>query len=286
MSTSINLAGNGGSPSVFVRLRALFPAHPEWWAWAFSMLAWMWLVVNLFSSPGQAGHPGSVTFCTSAGAILKTGLPAYAILGISKWQFILSSVPAAISNGWLPWMVMVIAMMFPLLNEPVTHVAFSVKKKDRTPGILTFLLAYTFVWTSAGMLFLLLPLFVDTILAGQTNFVNSLVMASGLLLSAALIWHPGRPIRLTKCSLTIPINIGGWQLYRDSFWYGLKMGLACLSMCWPPMAALSLTHHNLILMAAVSIVIVYERYLLPHTSKLAGYAWLIIAGILFSIQMV
>jgi predicted metal-binding membrane protein len=246
----------------------------------------MWLAFNLFSASGQTGHPGSVTFCTPTGAVLKIAPPLYEVLGISKWQYVFSSVPGAISNGWLPWTIMVIAMMFPLLNEPVTHVAFSVKKKDRIQGVLTFLLGYILIWTSAGLLFLLLPLFVATILAGQTKLVSSLVMSSGFLLSAVLIWHPGRPVRLTKCSLTMPINIGGWQLYRDSFWYGLKIGSACLSMCWPPMAALALAHHNLILMAVVTIVIIYERYLLPHTSKLVGYAWLIIAGILFGIQMV
>lgn len=62
-------------------------------------------------------------------------------------------------------------------------------------------------------------------------------------------------------------------MHADSLYYGLKAGIACLVMCWGSMLALVLAHHHLVLMYIITIVLIYERYLVPHTSKLAGYAW-------------
>lgn len=68
----------------------------------------------------------------------------------------------------------------------------------------------------------------------------------------------------------MPVRIRGWQLHGDSLIYGLGMGFTCLNMCWVPIAALMLAHHNITLMSVVTIVIIYERYFLRHTSKLPG----------------
>jgi len=176
-------------------------------------------------------------------------------------------------------------MMFPLLNEPIRHVAFSVRRKDRDFGIFWFFTGYAITWTVAGVLFRLLALFLDVMPVDQSHLLNSIIAGSGFLLAAAFTWHPARPLKMAKCGQTAPIRIHGWHLVSDSLFYGLKMGYACVNMCWAPMAALMLVHHNIVLMLAVTVVIIYERYLLPHTSKLPGYAWGVIAFTLFGIEM-
>ena len=119
------------------------------------------------------------------------------------------------------------------------------------------------------------------IIDDSNYFTKSIIKSAGFLLAAAWFWLPGRRIRMIKCSQTMPISIQGWQLHFDNLLYGLKMGLVCISMCWASMVALVLAHHNVFLMYVITIVLVFERYLLLHTSKLPCYTWLAIAFILF-----
>jgi predicted metal-binding membrane protein len=278
-ATSIQV--NDGSKFSFPagRMRTLFMMHPEWRGWFFSVFAWAFLVMNLFTASHGINHSGAVIYCIPPGTVQVAAHPAYEIQSISSGIF------TTISNGLLPWMIMVIAMMFPLLSKPIRHVAFSVKRKDRNFGIFWFLIGYTITWTVAGVLFLLLPFFLDMLIGDQTRLINGLIQSSGFLLAAALIWLPGRPLRMMKCDQTMPIRIQNWRLHLDSLSYGLKMGFACLNMCWAPMAALALVHHNIMLMYIVTIILISERYLLPHTSKFPGYAWGAIALILLCIEM-
>lgn len=280
MSATTDLTADGSRYSFLAgRMRALFMRHPEWWAWVFSLFAWALSVMDSFTASHAVKDPGPIIYCMPTGTVRVAGHSTYEIQPVS------SRILATISTGLAPWITMVVAMMFPLLTEPIRHVVFSVRRKDRKLGIFGFLVGYTITWTAAGVLFLLLPLFWDIVVGDQTPFVNGLSRASGFLLAAALIWLPARPVRMMKCGQTMPIRIQGWQLHSDSLFYGLKMGFACLNICWAPMAALMLAHHNVILMYVVTIVLFYERYLLRHTSKLPGYAWGALALTLFGIEM-
>jgi predicted metal-binding membrane protein len=281
MRTTISSVTDDSKFSSLVgRIRPLFMKHPEWLAWFFSLFVWALLGMGLFNASQEMRHSaGHIIYCVPPGTIEVTGASAHEI------QPIYSQVLNTIPNGILPWVIMVVAMMFPLLNEPIRQVAFSVKRRDRYLGILGFLIGYTLTWTLAGLLFLLLPFFPDMLPGNQTHFVSALIKSSGFLLAATLTWLPSRAIKMTKCSQTMPIRIEGWQLQTDCVIFGLKMGFACLHMCWAPMAALMLVKHNIFLMYVITMVIIYERYLLPHTSKLPGYAWGAIALILFGIEM-
>lgn len=254
-------------------MKAILIRHPEWWAWAFSLFVWALLVKGQLFPPHELKPPGTIIFCIPQGtAILKMGDISPGIL-------------TTLSNGLLNWVFMVIAMMFPLLNEPIRHVAFSVRRKDRKFGILWFLVGYTIMWTAIGLLFLLLPLFLNMFGSERMPLVMGLVTASFFALAAASVWFPNRPIRMTKCGQTMPIRIRGRQLHSDSLVYGLKIGFTCLKLCWAPMAALMLAHHNVLVMYLVTSVLIFERYLLPHTSRFSGYAWGIIALTLFGMNI-
>lgn len=286
MSATNNLTAASCKYSLIIgRMRSFFMNRPEWWTYLLCLFAWILLFINSYTASDKSRNSSHFIYCMNTGTVQAEGELAYEIQSTLKNGGVSSGIMSTISNGMVPWILMVVAMMFPLLNEPLRHVSFSVRRKDRNWGIMGFLIGYTVTWTVAGVLFLLTPLFLGMMAGEQTSFVNGLIKASGFLLAAILAWLPIRPILLTKCGQTMPIRIRGRQLYSDSILYGLKMGFACLNMCWAPMVALMLAHHNLILMYAVTIVLFYERYLLPHISKLPGYAWGAIALTLFGIEI-
>jgi len=229
--------------------------HPEYWPWLFSLLVWIALAKTQLAGPPETYArtetiycmPGSVTYPTDS---------------------------MTISHTLEDWILMVIAMMFPLLNEPVRHVAFSVRQRDRPAAILCFLIGYILIWTAVGAL----PVFFPPLITH-----NKLINATLFILAAISIWLPGRAIQLTKCSQTMPIRIQAWKLHVDSFQYGLITGVTCIKLCWLPMIAMALAHHNLALMYIVTLILIFERYLVPHTSKFSGYAWGALALALFGV---
>jgi predicted metal-binding membrane protein len=284
MSSNAGITANNSSFSFFAeRMRMLITKHPEWWAWFFSLLAWVLIAGNLFTNAHETGHLSLITYCTPHGIVKVLGHSPFELHAVWKEEPVYSRILTTISNGLVPWIIMIVAMMFPLLNEPIKHVAFSVKRKDRNLGIGGFLTGYLITWTAVGVALLLLSFLLNLIAGNLSHFTSYLITASGFLLAAVLIWHPGRPIKMTKCGQTAPIRIQRWHLFSDSLFYGMKMGINCLHTCWVPMAALVLAHHNIPLMCIVTAVIIYDRYLLPHTSRVTGYAWVTVAAALLII---
>jgi Predicted metal-binding integral membrane protein (DUF2182) len=267
------------------RVRVFFMQRPEWWTILFSVFVWTWLVMNLSTIIHNANQSGTIRYCMPAEEVKVAEHSGYEKVQTFKESDLVYKISDTISNGFWHWIIMVFAMMFLLLTEPIRHVAFSLRPKDKQVGILSFLVGYTIVWAITGLFFLLLPVFLDWIIVHPSSFVNGLVKASGFLLAAILIWQPTRPVKMTRCGQTMPIRIDGWQQYWDCLYYGCKMGLACLNMCWIVMVGLVLAQHNLMLMYLVTIVLIYERYLLPHTSKLPAYAWTILGLVLFGIEV-
>lgn len=285
MNSSAGFVAEGSAFSGFVRrIQALFLHYPEWWTWFISSFVWTVFIMTAFSNSGEERSSGQLLYCMSA--VQEGGQHSQnATQHILKETDVSNGILSIVSNGLIPWMIMVVAMMFPLLKDPIRHVAFSVRRKDRNRGIIGFLIGYTITWTLAGVAFLLIPLLLDLATGNRTPFVNTSITAVLFLLAAILTWLPTRPAIMTKCAQTMPIRIQGWQLHTDSLFYGIKMGANCLRMCWAPMAALILAHHTILLMLIVTVVLIYERYHLPHTSKLPGYAWGIIALVLLGTGM-
>jgi predicted metal-binding membrane protein len=265
-------------------IRMFFLQRPEWWTYFLSLIVWIWLVMNLSSATPVLKHSGNIMYCMPAN-VQVVEHATYKKSTTFKKEAITQGLWKTMANGLEHWIIMVIAMMFPLLTEPIRHVAFSVRRKDRTIGIWSFLIGYMITWIAAGLFFLLVPFILEALIGNASPFINALIKASGFLMAAILIWQPSRLVKMTKCGRTMPLRIDGWRLYLDSMHYGLKMGLACLNMCWVVMVALILTQHSIILMYLVTIVLIYERYLVPHTSKFPGYAWLAIALTLFVIEI-
>ena len=286
MSANIkSIPVNGKLYNVTEKIRFLSLRYPEWRTCSLSLLMWGVLVLNLPAISHETAYPGSTVYCLPTEVLQNGEHTSFEIQNNLEELFSSSRLLKTVSNGLIPWIIMVVAMMFPLLNESVRHVAFSIRRKNRDFGILCFLTGYTVIWTAAGVFFLLLPLFSTLLFRNQSQLIIGLIKGSGFLFAGILIWHPSRLLKMAKCSQTMPIRIQGWQLYYDCLAYGLKIGSVCLKMCWPPMLALMLAHHDIILMYFATIVILSERYLLPHSDKFPGYAWFTTALIVFGIEI-
>lgn len=265
-------------------MQALAQRYPEWRTWCCSIAAWALFVAAWPIAAHYGGHGDSSIYCSPSGQVRVGERAIYA----QRWpegDTFLNALSTNISGGQVSWLLMVVAMMYPLLNEPVRNIAFSVRRKDRNSAIWLFLAGYTFVWALAGVLFFLLPLCTDIIVTPGNRVGGGLVKASGFMMAATLVWLPSHPVKMAKCGQTMPVRIYGLQRISDCLRYGFRTGLACLAMCWAPMAALAVAHHNMLLMYAVTVVLIYERYLLTHTSRLSAYAWLLIAVVVFGMQV-
>ncbi|WP_300664483.1 DUF2182 domain-containing protein [Fluviicola sp.] len=199
--------------------------------------------------------------------------------GILKQETLRNSLYRSIVSGAIPWILMICAMMFPLLKRPVRHVAFSVQKRNRETGILLFLTGYILVWSLVGIVFHSIPILTEFIAGNHQLPINFNFLAGTCFLFAAIIsWLPNRRVTLMKCELTMPIRLHGWNFLKDSVTYGMKIGIICLQMCWMIMIGLMLIHHSIFIMLAASFILVTERYLVPHDSKLTGSFWLLLGG--------
>lgn len=245
------------------QIRTKMAFCPEWWTWMLSILVWVWLLAVVMLDTRGLMH-GMNRIMHHMHCAIDEG-------------DVLPQLTITIGSGLGGWMIMLVAMMFPVLNEQIRHVAFAIRKKHRNYGIASFLMGYTFLWGFAGIGFLLLMTIAHTFLTSLNPILNSLLAASGFVLAAAFIWLPAYRIIQVACGLTMPIRIQGWQMYADCFRYGLKTGVACLRTCWAPMAGLMLTNHHILLMALVTFIMVYARYRISHESKFLGYAWATVA---------
>lgn len=250
--------------------------YPEWWTWLLSLYIWSWLIGSSLMYIGEETLSGRLIYCMTSGSNIDTQELA-PLKSIVKELSLFSRAHQVLSNGFLPWVIMIVAMMFPLLNEAIRHMAFSVKRADRDLGILTFLVGYTISWCIAGFLFLLIPLFIDILLGVHPEWIDTALAAFVFLITAVVIWFPSRATTMARCAQTMPIRIERGYLHLDGIKYGAWMGIACIRMCWLPMTGLMLAHHSVYLMLLVTVVVIIERYFVPHTSKLPCYAFGIIA---------
>jgi predicted metal-binding membrane protein len=156
--------------------------------------------------------------------------------------------PAAESVHWL---TMVIAMMFPLLAEPLRAVSFRTFPGRRTLASGTFLVGYSLVWAAAGV-----PV---VWLRAQPWSHHSISAALAFGLSALWLSTRSRGDRLRRCNTKRPLAAWGWRAPRDVFAYGARVGATCVVTCWPMMAACTLTGHSVLALALGMVAAMYDR---------------------------
>lgn len=261
------------------RVRVFFALNPEWWVWVFCLFIWSLLLsVEVFVHSPESTYVRVLT-CSHLGF-------SESDMGLLKEGALQPSFLSVFGQSLISWVIMIFAMMFPLLRKSIRHVAISVRKKDREFGVTFFLVGYTVVWMIGGILYVSIPFLFERI-PNIPSMNLSLVLSAVLLIVVALkSWHPSREVVMMQCEVTIPIRIFGWSFVKDAFRYGLKIGWACFKMCWLAMLALVIAHHSLLLMAVFSIIVLTERYFVPHNSRLVGYAWMTLAAVMMVISFI
>lgn len=207
--------------------------HPEWWSLGLSGAAWLVLLYRT-AAPGAGPHAGNA----------HVG-HAHAGAAAPHWP--------ALTAGAFWWLVMVVAMMFPMVVDQIRFTAARNLWRRRHRAIAGFLLGYLSPWMVFGV---------------------AASAASGLLLTesrmgpvatvgffAALLWQltPAKRRALLGCHRTMPFAPGGWRADRDCLRYGCVVGSSCVVSCWALMLACVLAGHGLVAMAGVTAVGWAER---------------------------
>ncbi len=266
--------------------RAFFASNPEWWVLLASISIWGVLIIfniSSFSHSTDLREGANLVLCLPGGSTNGETLSG----NLLRQETIWTAFSRGIVSGAIPWILMLCAMMFPLLKRSIRHVAFSVQKKNRDFGILLFLFGYILTWSFIGMLFHFIPVLITYTSEKLHLPVNVYLLAGFCFFIAALVsWLPGRRITLMKCELTVPIRISGWDFLKDSVTYGMRMGIICMQMCWIAMIGLMLVHHSIFIMLIASFILITERYLVAHDSKLTGYLWMFPGSILLMLGLI
>jgi Predicted metal-binding integral membrane protein (DUF2182) len=167
-------------------------------------------------------------------------------------------------GSWTGWMLMVLAMMLPVIAPQARQVALQSLWSRRHRAMAGYLAGYVVVWAVLGIAVLAVLHGAGVADPPATVLVAALLIAAG--------WQTSRPRRqiLRRCGV---LRLGaprGWAAARDCTTLGLRAGLRCVVTCGPAMVAMAMAHHNLILVAAVLVLMLTERARGPNPTRRAG----------------
>lgn len=190
--------------------------HPEWWSLCLCAAAWLAVLSRGGAAHGFHEHAAHATH-TSA---LTHGPTAW--VGEALW-----------------WLVMVVAMMFPMVLEPVRATATRSLWRRRHRAIAGFLAGYLAPWALFGVV-------ASVAVSGLRGAGGLGASAVVLGFGAAALWQvtPAKRRALFACHKTRPIAPDGWRADRDCLRYGWMVGGACLVSCWALMLACALAGHS------------------------------------------
>jgi predicted metal-binding membrane protein len=162
--------------------------------------------------------------------------------------------PAGVTAAWL---IMLVAMMPPLLAQPVTHVWRASLLARRARALTLFAAAYTTVWLTAAAV--LVPMAMVLRLAADDG-------ASLAAVAVAVAWScsPSAQLWRNRCHRRQAISALGWPADRDCLTQGASTGLACVGVCWPWMLVpMTFDTGHVVAMVAASFVLFMERLAPP-----------------------
>jgi predicted metal-binding membrane protein len=153
------------------------------------------------------------------------------------------------------WLVMIAAMMFPLLPDPIRDVAARSFWRRRHRAVGLFVTGYLAPWLACGIAAAVVVIVTQHI-SLQPH------VRSSLGFGIAFLWQATRPKRrsVLRCHQRRTIAPFGWAADRDCLLYGSMIGSWCVISCWALMLACALTMHSISAMFAASSITWFERY--------------------------
>jgi predicted metal-binding membrane protein len=153
------------------------------------------------------------------------------------------------------WLLMLVAMMAPILMQPIQFLRGSSLARRRTRSTLLFLAGYAGVWICAGIVMLLL---VPAL--GSSGAPPYFQVAAVLVIALARQCSPAKQACLNRCHALLAPAAFGRAADRDALVFGATQGVWCAGSCWAWMLVpLLLPSGHLAAMAAATVLIFCER---------------------------
>jgi predicted metal-binding membrane protein len=197
------------------------------------------------------------------------------------WTTVPASFEIALRINPLPplllsWLVMLCAMMLPLLHAPLLQVRAGGPVRHRASAVLAFLIAYIAIWMATIVLLVALTSLLRLATASRT-------LAGPLIaLGIAAAWQvtPVKRRCLHTCG-TAPMPRPGFAHELAAARHGVMVAGACVGSCWALMALPFCFEGapHLMVMAAVALIMLYERYGPAGTNRGSRAGLLALAGI-------
>jgi predicted metal-binding membrane protein len=202
--------------------------HPEWWSLALCAAAWLALIASTADGAApQAWARHAIHDAPAASPILDGGR----------------------------WLTMVVAMMVPLVLEPIRTTAARSLWRRRHQAIGGFLAGYVVPWLLAGLAFAISTWTLSVAIGAAVRswWPMAFVLAA--------VWQlaPAKRRALVSCHETRPLAPHGWPALRDCFSFGWMVGVRCVATCWALMLVCVLGGHSLTIMAGIAALGAAER---------------------------
>ena len=181
-----------------------------------SVVAWALILTRPFGmalpSLCTGGKDWAITRSLNALYAAPSALPLAVVL----------NPPATLA---LAWLLMLIAMMTPLLTEPLHHVWTRSFRSRRGRAVVLFVCVYLSVWCLAGLL-LMVCAFNAQLVLGVYAFPAALL--TGCLWQAS----PAKQFFLNRCHSAPPLSAFGAAADHDVLRYGGRQAVWCVGTCW------------------------------------------------------
>jgi len=154
------------------------------------------------------------------------------------------------------WLTMLLAMMPPLLQQPVAHLWDRSFARRRPRAIAMFVVGYGVVWTAAGLFLLIAAIAVGVI--GKAVALPAVIVTGAV----ALVWQstPLKQACLNRCHRLPRLAAFSIAADRDCLRYGIGNAVSCVGACWALMLIpLVAGGMHVATMAAVAVVTFADR---------------------------
>lgn len=212
-----------------------------------SAAAWAFLILSPSIKGPETGDAVVGAMCING--VLTTQTESVALLHV----FTITNL--------LGWAVMIVAMMFPTLISPLTHVAELSFRHKRLGLMSVFLLAYLFIWSMAGVVLMSVSLLLRQIFSAP---YFELIIS---MLFIALVWQcsPLKQLCLNRNHQHPAMRAYGLASYQDAARFGFAHGVWCVGSCWALMlfSTVSVVAHQPV-MLLLMLVMLSESMQVPR----------------------
>jgi predicted metal-binding membrane protein len=155
----------------------------------------------------------------------------------------------------IAWTIMSALMMLPVTLPAIRHLAFNSFRRRRVRAMVIFITAYLVAWIGFGLFA------IEGVSASRSAGVSIRGLAIVTLIVAAL-WQlaPYRQRAILRCRRAVPLSPTGLRADASCAHFGLQQALHCMRVCWPVMILMAIIGHQLVVMAALTIIVVAEEH--------------------------